>query len=110
MVQRVALRLAECTHTCVLRERPQKLAITDERLVEQRLRVIGKHIIEGIRDTIGTQQLGAKREIRRRQLIVGHTALSIVQVLPLAAEIPCFYEPSASQLALEGAVPLLPHR
>src|SRR5262249_1916548 len=55
MVQRVALRFAERAHTRVLRERPQKLAITDEWLVEQRLRVIGKHIIERIGDTIGAQ-------------------------------------------------------
>src|SRR5207302_3996405 len=86
MVQRVALRLAERAHTGVLRKRLQKLAITDQRLVEQRLRMIGKHVIERIGDPVGAQQLAAKSEIRRRQLIVSHTALPVIQVLPLAAE------------------------
>src|SRR5213594_1415172 len=109
MVQRVALRLAERAHTGVLRKRLQKLAITDKGLVEQRLRMIGKHVIERVRDAVGAQQLVAKGEIRRRQLIEGHTALSIVQVLPLAAQIPRLDEPSTGQFPLESAIPLLAH-
>src|SRR6266705_6597334 len=110
MIQRVALRLAERAHAGVLRKRLQKLAITDQRLVEQRLRMIGKHVIERIGDAVGAQQLAAKSEIRRRQLIVSHTALPVIQVLPLAAEITCLDEPSAGQFPLESAVPLLAHR
>ena len=110
MVERVALRLPERAYTGVLRKRLQKLAIADQRLVEQRLRMIGKHVIERIGDAVGAEQLVPKSEIRRRQLIVGHTALSVVQVLPLAAEIPCLDEPIAGQFPLESAVPLLSHR
>src|SRR5260370_29818525 len=110
MVQRVALRLAERAHTSVLRKRLQKLAVTDQGLVEQRLRMIGKHVKERIGYAVSAQQLVAKGEIRRRQLIVGHTALSVIQVLPLAAEIPGLDEPSTGQFPLECAVPLLAHR
>src|SRR6478672_57455 len=106
MVQGVALRLAECADTGVLRKWLEKLAIADQRLVEQRLRMIGEHIVERIGDAVGAQQLIAKGEIRGGQLIVSHTALAVVQVLPLTPEISCLDEPSSRHFPLESAVPL----
>src|SRR5216117_2201414 len=70
---------------------------------------IGDDAEERIRHLIGcvVEQLVPQGEEGGRQLVELHAALSIRQVLALAAQVSGFHNPTAGQLALQIGVPLL---
>src|SRR5207249_11586944 len=94
VIKRIALRLAERAHTGVLRKRPQQLRQLHGGQAETRGRIGDdaneriRHLVRGV-----VEQLVPQGEIGTRQLVVRHAALAIRQVLSLAAQVSCFYNP-----------------
>jgi hypothetical protein len=99
VIERVRLRLTERIHACVLREPPLQLRPRHRRPGKNRRRV-GDDSEEWIGNLVLILQLRAEPEEIRRQLIEGHAAFAIDQVLALAAQVSELNQETTGKLLL----------